>query len=114
MIVAGLTRRMAALKLEYDTIHRYGYILGLTFFGFATIAAALAIPALRTRWRPVVASPRSSAGMRGLRLPNFGDSRHDLPGRDRDREGGRPLHEARPAWSAFLPSSFRTAKWGST
>jgi len=58
--------------------------------GPAAVAGGLPLPTLR--WRPVVAGPRSSAGVRGLWLPNFGDSRNDLPGHANPFAGLVPRH----------------------
>jgi len=49
-------------------------------------------PLSTLRWRPVMARPRSSAGMCGLWLPNFGDRRHVLPGHANPFTGLVPRH----------------------
>ena len=54
------------------------------------MAGRFPLPALRQR--PVVAGPRSLAGVRELRLPNFSDSRDDLPGHANSFAGLVPGH----------------------
>jgi hypothetical protein len=58
--------------------------------GPAALAGRIPLPTLRRP--PIVAGPRSFAGVRGLWVPNFGDSRNDFPGHANPFAGLVPRH----------------------